>query len=179
MGHTGEVELVGGILGIVIAVIGIITFVASFWTARSGNQRQLRETLREQLREMKLAAAVFLQHEGWDEVRRSPKFSFDALDQIREDGLISPGKSHIERLKAILRDVRGRSTLTLSKDALGAEEHAKLTAENERRLKVAFEHLDVESRKYLAALGKMDNAGLGGYWTYLRYRLLSAREYVN
>ncbi|GAB4700786.1 hypothetical protein MOKP118_42850 [Mycobacterium avium subsp. hominissuis] len=172
-------ELVGGILGIVVGVIAVITFAASFWTARSGNQRQLRERLREQLREMKLAATVFLQHDGWEEARRSPKFSFDVLDQICEDGLLSPGKSHIERLKAILRDVRGRSTLTLPKDALGADEHAKLTAENERRLKVAFERLDVESRKYLAALGKMDNAGLGGYWTYLRYRFIPAGEYVN
>lgn len=179
MDHTDEVEVVGGILGITVGLISVITFVASFWTARSVNQRQLRERLREQLREMKLATTVFFRHDGWEEVRRSPKFSFDALDEIGEDGLLSPGKSHIERLKVILRDIRGRSTLTLSKDALGAEMHAELTAENERRLKVAFEHLDVESRKYLAALGRMDNAGLGGYRTYLRYRYIRAGEYVN
>jgi hypothetical protein len=34
-------------------------------------------------------------------------------------------------------------------------------------------------RHWLLTLGKMDNAGLGGCWTYLRYRFIPAREYVN
>lgn len=126
-----------------------------------------------------VACLVHFQREGWEVVDRSPQLSFQALDQIHEDGLISPSHSHIERLKSILRDLRGRTTVQLSKQALGADEHAKLTAENQRRLRNAFESLDADSQKYLRALGKMDNHGLGGYWTYLRYRYIPAREYVN
>ncbi|BBX25998.1 hypothetical protein [Mycolicibacterium alvei] len=173
------VQTVAAGLGIATGVTGLITFGTSFVTARSSNQRQLRDRLRKQLREMNLACLVYFQHEGWEVVDRSPQYSFQALDQIHEDGLISPSRSHLERLKWILRDVRGRSTLQLSKAAHGAELHAKLTAENQRRLGIAWESLDTDSQKYLRALGKMDNHGLGGYWTYLRYRFLPAREYVN
>ncbi len=167
-------------LGIATAVTGLITFGASLWTARSSHQRQLRDRLRKQLREMDLACLVYLQCEGWETVDRSPKFSFQALDQVHEDGLISPGRSHLERLKSILRDVRDRSTLQLPPtNALGAEQHAALTAENTRRLRIGFETLREATQEYLRALGKMDNAGLGGYWTYLRYRFIPARNYIN
>ncbi|MGV0777719.1 hypothetical protein [Mycolicibacter kumamotonensis] len=157
----------------------LISFGFSFWTARSGNQRQLRERLRKQLREMNLACLIYFQREGWEAVDRSPKFSFQALDQIHEDGLISPSHSHLERLKAILRDIRGRAQTQLPRDALGIELHAELTANNEARHRIAFKTLDADSQKYLRALGKMDNAGVGGYWTYLRYRFIPAREYIN
>ncbi len=166
-------------LGIATGAAGLIAFILSFVTARSANQRQLRDRLRKQLREMNLACVVHFQRDGWTEVDRSPQFSFQALDQIHEDGLISPSRSHIERLKSILRDIRGRSTLELPKQALGPELHTQLTAENERRLRIGFESLDADSQRYLRALGKMDNGGPGGYCTYLRYRIIPAREYVN
>ncbi|MBE5451227.1 Uncharacterised protein [Mycobacteroides abscessus subsp. abscessus] len=174
-----SVSMVTSVLGIATGVTGLIAFAASFLTARSANQRQLRDRLRKQLRETSLACLVYFQREGWETVDRAPQFSFQALDQIHEDGLISPSRSHIERLKSILRDVHGRSTLQLSKAAHGPELHAQLTAENQRRLGIGWESLDMDSQKYLRALGKMDNHGLGGYWTYLRYRFIPAREYVN
>ncbi|OLO98691.1 hypothetical protein BVU76_29590 [Mycolicibacterium porcinum] len=173
------VQMVATGLGIATGVTGLLGFVLGFVTARSSNQRQLRDRLRKQLREMNLACLVHFQREGWEVVDRSPQFSFQALDQIHEDGLISPSRTHLERLKWILRDVRDRSTLQLSKQALGPEQHAILTAENQRRLGIGWESLDADSQKYLRALGKMDNHGLGGYWTYLHYRFIQAREYVN
>lgn len=74
-------------LGIATGVAGLITFVVGFVTARSANQRQLRDRLRKQLREMNLACVVYFQREGWEAVNRSPQFSFQALDQNHEDGL--------------------------------------------------------------------------------------------
>lgn len=173
------VETVAAGLVIATGVTTLITFGFSFWTARSGNQRQLRDRLRKQLREMNLACLVYFQHEGWETVDRSPQFSFQALDQIHEDGLISPSGSHIERLKAILRGVRDRADIQLPHEALGPELHAELTANNQARHRIAFESLETAAQQYLRALGRMDNAGLGGYWTYLRYRFIPAREYVN
>ena len=173
------VQTVTAGLGIATGVAGLITFVVGFVTARSANQRQLRDRLRKQLREMNLACVVYFQREGWEAVNRSPQFSFQALDQIHEDGLISPSRSHIDRLKSILRDVRGRAQIHLSPQAFRPELHAELTANNEARHRIGFESLDADAQKYLRALGKMDNAGLGGYWTYLRYRFIPAREYVN
>lgn len=171
--------MVTTVLGIATSVVGLITFGVSFFNARGEKQRELRDRLRKQLREMNLACLVHFQREGWETVDRAPQFSLQALDQIHEDGLISPNHSHIERLKSILRDVRGRSTLQLSKAAHGPELHNQLTAENQRRLGIGWESLDADSRNYLKALGKMDNHGLGSYWTYLRYRFIPAREYVN
>lgn len=167
------------IAALITATIGVITFFFSFWTARSDNQQKLRDRLRAQLREISLACHVYFQREGWEAVNRPPQFSFQALDQIHEDGLISPNRSHIERLKSILRDLRRRTELRLPKEAMPADEVARLMAENEHRSEIAFESLDADAKKYLRALGKMDNAGLAGYWTYLRYRLIRARPYVN
>ncbi len=167
------------IVSTVVAVTAVITFIASFWTARSANQRALRDRLRKQLREINLACHVYFQREGWQAVDHNPQFSFQALDQIHEDGLLSPSRSHVKRLKSILRDLRGRTELRLPKQALSANEIARLATENELRSHIAFKSLDADAQKYLRALGKMDNAGLGGYWTYLRYRLIRARPYIN
>jgi hypothetical protein len=80
-------------LGIATGATALITFGASFWTARSGNQRQLRDRLRVQLREMDLLCHAHLQQEGWEAINRPPKVSVQALDQINQDGLISPSRS--------------------------------------------------------------------------------------
>jgi hypothetical protein len=166
-------------LGIATAAAALFTFGASFWTARSGNQRQLRDRLRKQLREMDLLCHVRLQREGWEAIDRPPQVSVQALDQIHQDGLISPSRSHINRLKAIVRDIHGRAGIRLPREALSPEQYADMTAENGRRIQKGFDILDADTQKYLRALGKMDNHGLGGYWTYLRYRFFPAREYVN
>ena len=100
------VQMVTTGLGIAVGVTGLITFGASLRTARSGNQRDLRDRLRKQLREMNLGCLVHLKRGGWQAVNRMPQFSCQGLDQVHQDGLLSPGRSHIERLKRILRDIR-------------------------------------------------------------------------
>ena len=120
---------------------------------------------------------MYFQREGWQAVDHNPQFSFQALDEIHEDGLAS--RSHVKRLKSILRDLRGRTELRLPKQALSANEIARLATENELRSHIAFKSLDADAHKIVRALGKMDNAGLGGDWTYLRYRLIRARPYIN
>jgi hypothetical protein len=82
-------------------------------------------------------------------------------------------------LKAIVRDIHGRARISLPREALSPEQYTDMTAENERRIRKGFDILDADTQKYLRALGKMDNHGLGGYGTYLRYRFIPAREYVN
>lgn len=173
------VQIVTTGLGIATGATALFTFGASFWTARSGNQRQLRDRLSKQLREMDLLCHVRLQREGWEAINRQPQVSIQALDQIHQDGLISPSRSHINRLKAIVRDIHGRARIHLPREALSPEQYSQLTAENERRIEKGFHSLDADTQKYLGALGKMDNHGLGGYWRYLRYRFFPAREYVN
>ncbi|WP_373140199.1 hypothetical protein [Mycobacterium marinum] len=168
------------IVSTILAVTTLASFVVSFSTARSDNQRALRDQLRKQLREMKLACHMYFQREGWEAVNRGPQYSFQALDQIREDGLISPGSSHIARLKSILREISGRTELRLPKPpAMSKEQHDRLIGVNDRRLESAFESLEADAQRYLRALGMMDNAGLRGYWTYMRYRWVPARQYVN
>lgn len=173
------VEMVATGLGIAAGVTGLIGLLCQLLDCPQWQSAQLRDRLRKQLREMNLACLVYFQREGWEAVNRPPQFSFQALDQIHEDGLISPSRSHLERLKSILRDIRGRGDLQLSRQAFPPELHAELTGNNERRYRIAFESLDTAAQQYLRALGKMDNAGLGGYWTYLRFRFVPPREYVN
>lgn len=173
--HVSDGAAWATIAGVVIAVA--VPFTVGFFTARGTNQRTLRERLRQQLREMRLACHMYLQKEGWDKVNRQPAFSFQELDQIWEDGLISPKRGHLEWLKSILREVVGRPEVKLPpREILGAEEYDRLTKVNERRLHRAVEILDEDSQAYLCALGRMDNAGLAGYFTYLRYRLLPPRQ---
>jgi hypothetical protein len=172
-------QIVAAVLSIATGITGLITFFVSFWTARSDNQRRLRDRLRKQLESMEMLCHLHAQREGWEAIREPPQVSVQELDRIHRDGLISPSGSHIKRLHWIVRDIHGRSRLNLPQTALSREEFATLTAENERRLKIGFSTLDTEAQKYLKALGKMDNHGLGGYWTYLRYRFVRAREYVN
>ena len=129
------------------------------------------------LREMNLGCLVHLKREGWQAVNRMPQFSCQGLDQVHQDGLLSPGRSHIERLKRILRDIRDSQEAmvpTMEKSIFSQPTDAE-----KARLQDAFEVLEADSEAYLRALGKMDNAGLGGYWTYLRYRFIPARGYVN
>lgn len=172
-------ENIGTVLGVVTGLISVVAFFAGLWTARSGNQRELRERLRQQLRGMEIACILYFQREGSDAIREAPKFSYQALDHIHDDGLISPSRTHIRYLKHVLRDVQGRQSLRLPEIALDPKTTASLYAENQRRLKVAFEKLDEASHRYVRAIGKMDNAGLGGYFVYLRYRFLPARPYEN
>lgn len=166
-------------LSIATGLAGLITFGASFWTARSGNQRQLRDRLRTQLREMDLLCHLHLQREGWEAINRAPQVGVKSLEQIHQDGLISPSRSHLDRLDSIVRDIHGRARLDLPRQELSKVQYGNLMAENERCMNIAFARLDADVHRYLRALGKMDNHGLGGYWTYLRYRFGHAREYVN
>lgn len=171
------VQAFAAIVSTVVAIPALITFVASFWTARGSNQRVLRERLRTQFREMELACLVHFEREGWQAVRRNPTFSLQALEQIHQDGLLSPSHSHVARVVEALRDIRDRTHVQIPQLPEGHD--LPLRAENARRQEVAWELLDADVHKYLRALGKMDNAGLGGYWTYLRYRIFRARPYVN
>ncbi|MDG4669471.1 hypothetical protein [Mycobacterium sp. 236(2023)] len=160
------------VLGIAGGLVVLITFAASLWTARGSNQRQLRQRLRDQLRDMKSACDCYFQRGGWEEVGRMPQFSIRALSDIRDDGLISPNRAHIAGLKAVLHEIRGRSDFSIPLEAVGREEHDRLKETNNRRLRIAFETLDNATSQYQRALGKMDNAGLGGYWTYTVYRFV-------
>lgn len=157
------------VIGSGIAALALLaTFVVSFVTARSANQRTLRERLRQQLRQMDLACYVHFRREGWEAIRKPPQYSFHALDQIHQDGLLSPNRAHIERIKKTLRELRN------SQEALAAPAEDIFAVPSEvakARVDGAFENLSSVVPVYLRALGKMDNAGFGGYWTYLRYRL--------
>jgi hypothetical protein len=82
-------------------------------------------------------------------------------------------------LKEIVRDIHGRARVHLPREALSPEQYAEMTAENEHRIQNGFDNLDRDTQEYLGALGMMENHGLGGYWTYMRYRFFPACEYVN
>lgn len=173
------IQVVGALLGIATGVVGLITFITSFWTARGDNQRALRERLRQQLRQMDIACHVYFRREGWTAVTQSPTFSFQALDQIHEDGLLSPSKSHVRRLTEILGEMRSlQESLSTppTLDSIFATTPPEVRRDIDRRMNIAFSVLDRDSHRYLRAIGKMDNAGLGGYSTYLRYRLIRARR---
>lgn len=129
-------------LGIAVGAATLFTFIASFWTARSGNQRQLRDRLRKQLREMDLLCHLRLQREGWEAINRPPQVGVQALDQIHQDGLISPSHSHLGRLMAIVRDLHGRAGIQLPRQELSSEQYAGMTAENERRIQKSVDTLD-------------------------------------
>jgi hypothetical protein len=165
-----ELAWIGSITG---SAIGAVTFGFSFYTARSQNQQALRERLRKQLRKMALVSHVHLKRDGWEAINPQPQVSLQELDHIRQDGLLSPSLSHIERLKSIIHAIRELS-LHLDPRRGGT---ATAMFEADRAIKLAFETLDVDADKYLRALGKMDNAGLGGYWTYLRYKFVRASPY--
>lgn len=164
--------MVGTVVGIAVGAASLITFGASFWTARGRNQRDLRERLRKQLRAMNLLCTVLLQRDGWAAVNPAPQVSPQALDQISDDGLLSPRRSHLEWLKSIVFEIYDRSDVKLpGPPALSEEEYNRGTATNERRRLRAVEILEGDALVYLRALGKMDNAGPFGYFTYLRYRI--------
>jgi hypothetical protein len=170
---VSTLQLVATIVGVAVGVVGLITFGASFWTARGRNQRDLRDRLRKQLRSMNLLCIVLLQQDGWEEVSPAPQVSPQALDQISDDGLLSPKRSHLQWLKSIVREIHDRSHVDLpGPPTLSQEEYNRLTATNERRRLRAVEILEADALLYLRALGKMDNVGPFGYFTYLRYRIL-------
>lgn len=130
-----------------------------------------------QLREVELACQLAIKEKRAQVARRRPEYSLEELREISQDGLISPSRTHITRIADALLDIRARVRLDLP--PLPAEQLAKLKDENQRRIEVAWKTLDSDSQRYLSALGRMDKAGPGGYWTYLRYRVRPAHPYVN
>lgn len=168
--HVGDAASWATIIGAAVPALALLVgLVTSFVKARSGNQRGLRDRLRQQLRQMDLACYVYFKREGWEAVKPPPQYSFHALEQIHQDGLLSPNRAHIERIKKMLREIRDSQTAMFARptDSIFSEP----SPDQQARLHRAFEDLNSMTQAYLRALGKMDNTGVGGYWTYLRYRV--------
>lgn len=147
-----------------------VPLLISFVTARSTTQRGLRDQLRKQLRGLDLICHVHLRREGWQAVNPMPTISLQALDHIYQDGLLSPCYSHIEAVQDLLRDVHRRIE-AVDTPPPDAESIFQAPAPRDTaRVDQAMEALSSAARSYLRAIGKMDNAGVGGYFTYLRYR---------
>ncbi|ASW91276.1 hypothetical protein [Mycobacterium marseillense] len=172
--ELGDAQAWATIIGTVIAALALTaTLLISFLTARGANQRGLRDRLRQQLRAMDLACHVHFKREGWRAVNPMPQFSIQALDHVYQDGLLSPGRSHIEMLKAVLREIRNSLEAT---ESPGDDIFRGPSPIDKARFDRALEDLGSVAEVYLRALGKMDNTGVGGYWTYLRYRFAPIRR---
>jgi hypothetical protein len=156
-------------------IVGTAVALLALWlsvrTARSNHQRELRKRLRDQLRDINVACDMYFGRDFSNAVNKPPKYSPQAIRQIRQDGLLSPNSAHIERLESLLLelfDVTHVGGQLVSH--IDGEEYDQYMAQNRHRLENTLTELDVRSKDYLTALGQMDN---GNFVTYLRYRFLA------
>lgn len=91
------------------------------------------------------------------------------MQQLRDEGLLSPSDAHLAQLQELLREIEGRSPIRqqLPRQALSAEEYQRLVQANKDRMNLAEARLHARARTYLRATTRMDN---GSYLTYLRFK---------
>jgi hypothetical protein len=96
------------------------------------------------------------------------------VQRLRDEGLLSPGNTHLEQLHDLLRDIEGRwrATTQLPGTATGGE-RLRLLEANRGHLDSAVGRVHARARTYVRATTKMDN---GSYLACLRWKRLGLRK---
>jgi hypothetical protein len=162
-------------LGILNSMVGGIALWRSRKEAVRTRQRGLRGELRVILREIVDACDEYENGQIEFLNEQMLREASAQVQHLRDEGLLSPGDTHLEQLQTLLREIEGRWTIPqeLPQQALGAEEYQRLVQANVDRMNLAEARLHARARTYLRATTRIDN---GSYATYLRFTRLGLRQ---
>lgn len=184
MGTTNAVLLGAGIAA---AGAAVLTLYFDLRRGRAQHQKELRERLRGQLRSILAFCVAFTNHVNAKGLTHTEALStskvqtaMKELEDIRQDGLISPNGPHIDAVYSLLSEMWVLIPLIDPSERfevpMTEEQYGKWFRNNIARLLHASIGLEIYVDKYLTALGKMDRAGLTGYLVFQRYRFFKPKN---
>ena len=160
-------------LGILNSVVGVMNLVRSRKEAVRTRQRTLRAELRDILRQIADGCTEYeygqLQYLN-AELLRECRYK---LQRLRDEGLLSPGDTHLAQFQALLHDLEGRWDVPTGLPSLPADEREKLLEVNRELMDRDVARVHARARTYVMATTKMDN---GSYLAYLRWKRLGLRR---
>lgn len=151
--------------------------MVTLWRSRREAVRTRQRTLRGELRDIlrEIADACTEYEYGQKEFLHTEllRDAHRRLQRLRDEGLLSPGDTHLEQLQTLLDEIKGRRDVPAELPPLPKDERERLLKVNQDRMDNAVARVHARARTYVAATTKMDN---GSYLAYLRWRRLGLRK---
>jgi hypothetical protein len=159
------------ILGLPVLVIGLFISARS---AVSSRQRDLGERLRKVLRCVSKACDDYAYADRRNAVAVAFRDAAEQLDEIHDEGILSPNRRQIRELRSWVYDSFGRAHTvanfsTSIGSMVGPQERDTLKQNLEGTTPRVISWVGALSAKYLRATTSMDNGNILTYW---RYRVL-------
>jgi hypothetical protein len=180
-GFVTVAAITGFGLGIVNSLVGVVILWRSRKAAVHTRQRSLRGELRDILHEIAEACS---EYESGQTQYLNPDLLSDTgeklhrlralkLQRVRDEGLLSPGDTHLEQFLMLLHEIEGRWHLPTQLPPLPVAERQRLLQINLARMDNAVARVHARARTYITATTKMDN---GSYLAYLRWKRPGLRK---
>jgi hypothetical protein len=176
-GFVTVAAITGFGLGILNSLVGVINLWRRTKEAVRTRQRTLRGDLRDILREIAEACTEYEYGQPQylnpellsDSARKLQRLRALRLQRLRDEGLLSPGDTHLEQLQTLLREIERRWHVPTQLPPVPAAERQRLLQVNQDRMDSAVARVHARARTYMTATTKMDN---GSYLAYLRWKRL-------